>query len=352
MNVAVLGGGVTGLTAAWRLSGAGHSVQVFESSTRLGGSVRSDAFNGWLVEAGPNALQESTPEQGVMFAELGLGPERITAAPEAKNRYIVRDGELVALPTPSDVAGLVATPLLSFGSKLRVSAEMTRSPKERTADISIAEMVREHFGSEILDRFAQPLVGGIYAGDAERLSARYAFPKVWEAERTTGSLVRAGLEASKKRKALGHAPSTLTSLRGGLQALPVALAAPLELSSRCFKMQACARSAAAQGRAGASSGTGRRAPGRGISTASCARCPRGRWPRSRLAGPASGRLPGSARSSTRPSPPCSSATGATRCATPSTASAPWSQGPRTSPSWASSSLPACLRAARPTGASR
>jgi oxygen-dependent protoporphyrinogen oxidase len=226
MKVAVLGGGITGLTAAWKLQLAGHEVRLLESSARPGGSVRTDRAEGWLVEAGPNALQE-TPEVASLLAELGLLPERIVAAPQARNRYIARGGELVALPTPSDVTGLISTPLLSFGSKLKVTSEVARSPRTRGADVSVAELVRDHFGSEILERFVQPFIGGIYAGDAERLSAQYAFPKVWEAERTSGSLVRAGLEASKRRKALGLPPSSLVSFREGLQALPDALAAGL-----------------------------------------------------------------------------------------------------------------------------
>jgi oxygen-dependent protoporphyrinogen oxidase len=230
MKIAVLGGGVTGLTAAWRLELAGLDVRLFESSARLGGSVRTEASGAWLVEAGPHAVQES-PEIAAIFDELGLGPERIVAAPEAKNRYIVRKGDLVALPTPSDVAGLVATPLLSFGSKLKVTSELARSPRSRTGDVSIAELVRDHFGGEILERFVQPLVGGIYAGDAERLSARHAFPQVWEAEKTTGSLVRAGLEAARKRKAAGLAPTSMVSFRGGLQAMVDALAARINPKS-------------------------------------------------------------------------------------------------------------------------
>lgn len=221
---------MTGLTAAWRLRRAGHEVLVLEASPRLGGSVQTEEAGGWLVEGGPNALQES-PEVAALLGELGLGGERIAAGPQASNRYVVRKGELLALPTPSDVASLVATPLLSFGSKLKVTSELARSPRIRDADVSVAGLVREHFGAEILERFVQPFIGGICAGDAERLSVQHAFPKIWEAERTSGSLVRAGMEASKKRKASGLPPPTLISLRSGLQALPGALAAQLSPKS-------------------------------------------------------------------------------------------------------------------------
>src|SRR5665213_3796632 len=142
MNVAVIGGGVTGLTAAWRLTAAGHAVRVFEASPRFGGTVRTDMVDGWKIEAGPQSFQDASPEIGSLIDELGLGPERIGPSPEAVNRYVVRNGALFALPTPKDVAGLVATPLFSFGTKLKISSEVARSPRERSQDISVAGLVR------------------------------------------------------------------------------------------------------------------------------------------------------------------------------------------------------------------
>jgi oxygen-dependent protoporphyrinogen oxidase len=228
MKVAVLGGGVTGLTAAWRLTAEGHSVRLFESGARLGGTVRTEREGGWMVEAGPQSFQDTSPEVGALIAELGLGAERIAPGPDAKNRYIVRNGQLVALPSPSSVASLVATPLFSFGTKLKITGEAARKPRARPADVSVAELVRDHFGSEVLDRVVQPFISGIFAGDAERLSAQHAFPQIWEAERTTGSLVRAGIEAAKKRREAGPSPGApLVSFKGGLQALTDALASRL-----------------------------------------------------------------------------------------------------------------------------
>lgn len=228
MNVAVIGGGVTGLTAAWRLAAAGHSVRLFESAPRLGGSVRTEAAEGWIVEAGPNSFQDSSPEIGGMIGELGLGPERIEPDPAAKHRFIARGGRLVALPTPSDVAGLVSTPLFSFGTKLKITGESARTPRPRKEDTSVADLVRDHFGAEVLEKVVQPVIGGIFAGDAERLSTKHAFPKIWEAEGKTGSLVRAGLEAARKRREGGLAGAApLVSFRRGLQALTDALAARL-----------------------------------------------------------------------------------------------------------------------------
>jgi oxygen-dependent protoporphyrinogen oxidase len=177
-----------------------------------------------------------------MIEELGLGPERIAPEPGAKHRYIAREGRLVALPTPSDVASLVSTPLFSFGTKLKITGEAARRPRARKDDVSVADLVRDHFGSEVLERVVQPVIGGIFAGDAECLSTRHAFPKIWEAEGTTGSLVRAGLEAARRRRELGLQATTLVSFRGGLQALTDAIAARLAPSA--VQLNAQVRSAA------------------------------------------------------------------------------------------------------------
>jgi oxygen-dependent protoporphyrinogen oxidase len=228
MIVAVLGGGVTGLTAAWRLSKAGHSVRLFESGPRVGGSVRTDLVDGWLVEAGPNSFRESSPEVGALLAELGLGGERIESALAAANRYIAVRGALAPFPSPSSVLGFASTYLLSARSKWRILREVARPPRARSQDISLGEFMRDHFGEEVVERAVQPFVSGVYAGDPERLSARHAFPWVWEAERATGSLVRAGAANARRRRALGLSPSpAIVSFRGGMQALTDALASRL-----------------------------------------------------------------------------------------------------------------------------
>jgi oxygen-dependent protoporphyrinogen oxidase len=234
MNVAVLGAGVTGLTAAWKLATSGHTVRVLEAGPRAGGVVRTEIADGWLVEAGPISFQDSAPEVAAVFSALGISGERVEANAAAANRYVAREGRLVAVPAPTSMAGFLATPLLSFRTKLAVGAEAGRKPANRTADISVADMVRDHFGKELLETLVQPLIGGIYAGDAERLSAQYAFPKIWEIEKKTGSFVRAAGEAAAKRKDMGLPSPTLASFRGGLQVLTDALAASLPSGSLQF----------------------------------------------------------------------------------------------------------------------
>ena len=223
MTIAVLGGGVTGLTAAWKLAEAGHEVRVFQAGKRPGGSVRTLRKSGWLFDAGPNAIREDAKTRG-LIEELGLSTERIEAAPASKDRFVAFRGSLVAVPSASSPADLLTTPLLTMGSRLRIAAEAAFKPRNRTADVSVADFVREHFGEAVLERAVQPLVGGIWAGDAERLSVQYAFPQAWDAERKSGSIVRALAEAARVRKAEGLPSPSVISFRTGAQALTDALA--------------------------------------------------------------------------------------------------------------------------------
>jgi len=231
MKVAILGGGVTGLAAAWRLSKDGHTVRLLEAGRRLGGSVRTECIDGWMIEAGPNSFQEASPEIRSLIGELGLGAERVASLPASKNRYIAVKGKVIALPSGSP-GGFISTPLLSLRTKLRILLEITQRPRNRAQEASVGEFLRDHFGAELVERVVQPFISGIYAGDPERLSAQYAFPKLWEAEGRTGSLIRAGIAGARARRALGQpvAPA-IVSFRRGLQALPDALVAALPLGS-------------------------------------------------------------------------------------------------------------------------
>jgi oxygen-dependent protoporphyrinogen oxidase len=224
-GIAIVGGGVTGLTAAWKLHAQGHRVTVFEQSDRLGGAISTMHRDGWLVEHGPNSLMESTPLD-VLLTELGLQAERQYATPAAKNRYLVRDGRLV--PVPLGPHQLVSTPLFSLRTKLRILAEPFARARVGPADLSLAALVRGHFGQEIVDYAINPLVAGIYAGDPEKLSTKYAFPRLWEVAQTHGSLIRGQIAAMKARRARGEKPvARIVSFARGLQTLPNALAAAL-----------------------------------------------------------------------------------------------------------------------------
>jgi len=225
-SIAVVGGGLTGLTTAWRLHQAGHRVKVFEKAPRVGGAIISHARDGWLVEGGPNSLQE-TPEVAALISELGLSGQRALVSPAAKKRFIVRGGRPVMVPLSP--AGLLTSPLFSVGARLRVLTELLSRPRVRTTDVNLASFVASHFGREIVDYGLNPFVGGIYAGDPEKLSARYAFPSLWQLERSHGSLLRGFRAQAAARRARGEAGGLVPviSFKQGLQSLPLALAAAL-----------------------------------------------------------------------------------------------------------------------------
>ncbi len=222
-SIAVLGAGVTGLTAAYRLSQRGHRVRVFESTDRVGGAIRTEIAGDWLIEAGPSTLLAGDPALTALLNELQLGPERIAANAAARHRYLVRGGR--ARPAPLSPRAFLTSPLISVGAKFRLAAEFLRRPRVRLADFSLEEFGRDHFGQEIVDYALNPFVAGIYAGDPKKLSARHAFPQLWASEQQHGSLLRAqraGAQAPRERRGAG-----ILSFRRGLQALPDALASRL-----------------------------------------------------------------------------------------------------------------------------
>ena len=224
-SIAVLGAGVTGLTAAFRLAQRDHRVRVFEASGRVGGAVRTERTDGWLIEGGPNSLLSGEPALTALINDLGLTGEVVTANPAAKNRYIVRRGRPVAAPVSPPA--LLGSPLFSFGAKLRLFAEIFSRPRVRTSDISLEEFVRAHFGQELVDYGLNPFVGGVYAGNPRKLSARYSFPQLWEIEKKHGSIIRGQIAAAKAKKARGEPRGGIISFARGLQTLPDALAARL-----------------------------------------------------------------------------------------------------------------------------
>ncbi|HRE84015.1 MAG TPA: protoporphyrinogen oxidase [Opitutaceae bacterium] len=226
LPIAVVGGGVTGLAAAHALTRAGKRVRLFEASPRLGGVIQTELDpQGWLIEAGPNSLLLGDPPLVRLLDQLGLTSKLCEASPAAKNRYIVRNGRLQAVPTSP--SGFLTTSLFTLGSKLRLIRELARRPRQRTTDLSLAKFMESHLGQDLVDYAVQPFVSGIYAGNAEKLSARHAFPSLWENERQHGSLLRAQQAQAKARRQRGERRPRLVSFQGGLETIPRALASTL-----------------------------------------------------------------------------------------------------------------------------
>lgn len=222
-SVAILGGGVSGLVAAWRLTKLGHDVRLYEQTGRLGGAVRTEMTGGWLVEAGPNTFQEDSLRLRSLLSELKIDRERLYAEPATRRRYLVRRGRLV--PVPSSPAGFLLSPLLSPGARLRALADLLRwrGYARNREDCSLADLVRAHFGPQFLERVAQPVVSGLCAGDPAKLSARHAFARLWEADVRHGSVLRGLRQAEAGPFSDRLTPPRTASFQRGLQTLYHAL---------------------------------------------------------------------------------------------------------------------------------
>ena len=225
-KVAVVGAGISGLTAAWALHRAGVAVKVFEQSTRVGGSVLTERRNGWLIEGGPNTLQ-CQPIVQQLLQELGIEGERALANPTSRRRYIVKRGQLVSVPLSP--AALLLSPIFSLRSRLLVIRELLFfRPRIRTTDTNLAAFVAAHFGREIVDYGLNPFVSGVYAGDPDKLSARYAFPRLWQLERAHGSLLRGMRVEARERRNRGETGlPAIISFPQGMQTITDTIAAKL-----------------------------------------------------------------------------------------------------------------------------
>jgi oxygen-dependent protoporphyrinogen oxidase len=218
LDVAVVGAGISGLTAAFWLALAGRRVTVVEASGYLGGAIVTHREAGFVFELGPNTVLENRPEVGELIRDAGPEGEKIEARPAAGKRFLWKGDALRALP--GGPPGFLRTPLFSLRAKLRLFAEpfLPRAPED--AEESIAGFVRRRLGSELLDYAVGPFVSGVYAGDPERLSVRWATRRIWELERQHGSLIRGAL-ARRKGPAPGGA---MISFTAGLDTLPRRLA--------------------------------------------------------------------------------------------------------------------------------
>ena len=227
-SVAIIGAGITGMTAAFYLKRSGVPVSVYEASSRVGGVIQSTRFNGFLAESGPNTIIETSPKISQLVLDAGLAARRMETDPEAEARYVVRDGRPLAMP--SSQLGIFGSKLLSVSAKYALLREPFVPPRRGGAEESVAEFVSRRLNREFLDRLIDALVAGIYAGDPRQLSVTHAFPRLKALEDKYGSLIKGQFFGARERKKTGEVARDRApkfSFDEGLQVLPDALAAQL-----------------------------------------------------------------------------------------------------------------------------
>jgi oxygen-dependent protoporphyrinogen oxidase len=232
-SVAIIGAGITGLTAAFYLKRKGIAVTLYESSERVGGVIQSLRQDGYLAEFGPNTILETSPRIGQLVDDAGLGSRRLDPDPKAEARYVVRYGRPIAMP--GSPAGFLTTKLFSPKAKLAVLREPFVPRRSDGKEESIAEFVVRRLGREFLDHAIDALVAGVYAGDPYKLSVPQAFPKLKQLEDRYGSLIKGQILGARDRKKRGEVAKDRApkfSFDGGLEVLPETLAAALGESLR------------------------------------------------------------------------------------------------------------------------
>ncbi|HLH17596.1 MAG TPA: protoporphyrinogen oxidase [Bryobacteraceae bacterium] len=230
----IVGGGISGLSTAYYLRKAGIGATIVESRPRLGGVIQTEHVEGCTIEAGPDSFLSAKPAALDLIRELGLAADVIGSNDRLRVTFVRRSGRLVPLPdglmmmVPTKILPLVATPLLSVATKIRMGLELLRAPQPLPGDQSVADFVREHYGQEAVDYLAEPLLSGIYGGDPAQLSVAAVLPRFVELARQYGSLTRGVLASRAKARSNGaqSEPAPLfRTLKGGLGQLVDAVAA-------------------------------------------------------------------------------------------------------------------------------
>lgn len=234
VDYVIIGAGLSGLSTAWYLKQAGFSVQVLEAQEDIGGRIHTQNQAGWQIDVGANSGLLSSQPLDELIDSLGLRDQVVVANDQAKNRFVVRGGQLWALPL--SIGELLKTPLVSPLSKLSLLWEPFRG--RGVGEESIGDFITRRLGKEWRDWVIDPFVSGIFAGNPDKLSVQAAFHKVWLMEKDHGSLFKgmlARMKARKQDRAAGrYVPSNhMISFQKGMSTLTKALAQALADSVQC-----------------------------------------------------------------------------------------------------------------------
>jgi protoporphyrinogen/coproporphyrinogen III oxidase len=214
----IIGGGISGLSAAYYLSKAGIRPTLLERKPRLGGVIQTSVVKGCVLEEGPDGFLGAKPWAMNLIRELGLADQVIGSNDHSRITYIVKKGKLVRMPeglmmmAPTKIMPIVRTPLLGWGAKIRMGLDLLRRPKGPQPDRSVHDFLLDHYGQECIDYLAEPLLAGVYGGDPREMSVNSVLARFVDLETRYGSLTRGAL-AQPRPKGGG---SFLQTLKGGL----------------------------------------------------------------------------------------------------------------------------------------
>jgi len=223
IDVAVIGGGISGLTAAYELKRQGYDVKVLERQIRSGGNAISENTGGFLMEHGPSTINATVSEVHELSNALGLNPSVVDLSDRVKQRYLVKRGKLNGISV--DPLGFLRSSYLSPKGRMRLMAEAVIPKGNNDSDETVDQYFTRRFGSEFAARIMDPLVGGLYAGRSDELSVRSVFPKLIELEQTYGSVCKAVLVRHLQGRMMPA--KRLYSWSNGIGSLPAALSVAL-----------------------------------------------------------------------------------------------------------------------------
>jgi oxygen-dependent protoporphyrinogen oxidase len=234
LRVAIVGGGISGLTAAFYLEqerrrGTPLEFVVFEADARFGGVIRTERVDGCIVEAGPDSFLTAKPWARELCEDLRMASQLIGSRNAERQTYMLLKGKLEPVPpgmhmmVPTKFGPILRSKLFSTATKLAMLREYFTPPPPLGADDdeSVASLITRHFNAEVVERLADPLLSGIYGGDAARLSARATLPQMVEREFRWHSLVRGALAARKEQG--GSAQPLFTTVKDGMQRMTEAI---------------------------------------------------------------------------------------------------------------------------------
>lgn len=249
MDILIVGGGITGLAAAHRLIELNDennfevNFKLLESSPRLGGNISTLTQDNLLIEEGPDSFITTKPHGLNLCKRLGIENELIPTSEKNRKTLIYLNKRLVALPegfillSPTKILPFITSPILSFYGKIRVLLELLIPKSKNVGDESLESFVTRRFGKELFENIAQPLIGGIYTSDPQRLSMKSALPNIYNLEHRYGSVIKGFMNEYSSEQESGARYSQFVTLKDGMQTLVDAITSKIPDESIVINQQ-------------------------------------------------------------------------------------------------------------------